>query len=229
MNIYIGYDSRETEAFNVCVASLKKHASKPINIYPLKIKELRNIGFYTRPDDPLSSTEFTFTRFLVPFLQSYKNAALFCDCDFLFLDDVCKVFDLLDNSKAIQCCKHDYTPTSEYKMDGAKQYQYPRKNWSSFVLYNCEHEANKILTKELVNTETGQFLHRFQWLSDELIGEIPIEWNWLAGWYKEGINGYPKAIHYTEGGPWHKNPKCTDYFDVWKNYKDSVDCPLPVS
>lgn len=220
MNIYIGYDSREPDAYNVCVKSIYKHASKPVKIYPLKITELRNINFYTRPNDPLSSTEFTFSRFLVPYLQSYKGTALFCDCDFLFLDDVVKIFELQDKTKAIQCCKHDYKPTSEYKMEGSKQYVYPRKNWSSLVLYNCEHEANKALTKEIVNTESGQYLHRFQWLDDSLIGDIPINWNWLVGWYKEGIDGTPKALHFTEGGPWHKNQTHTEYFDVWEKYKN---------
>lgn len=218
LNVYIGWDSRESKAYEVCVKSILKHASKPIKIYPLKINNLRDVGFYTRPDDELSSTEFTFSRFLVPYLNSYKGKALFCDCDFLFLDDIVKVFEMANEDKAIQCCKHDYKPSSEFKMDGAKQYLYPRKNWSSLMLFNCGHDANKSLTKELVNTESGQYLHRFQWLSDDLIGDIPVEWNWLVGWYKEGIDGKPKALHYTEGGPWHKGYENCEYSELWNSY-----------
>lgn len=218
LNVYIGWDSRESKAYEVCVKSILKHASKPIKIYPLKINNLRDVGFYTRPDDELSSTEFTFSRFLVPYLNSYKGKALFCDCDFLFLDDIVKVFEMANEDKAIQCCKHDYKPSSEFKMEGAKQYLYPRKNWSSLMLFNCGHDANKSLTKELVNTESGQYLHRFQWLSDDLIGDIPVEWNWLVGWYKEGIDGKPKALHYTEGGPWHKGYENCEYSELWNSY-----------
>jgi len=218
LNVYIGWDSREPKAYDVCVKSILKHASKKINIYPLKLKDLRNIKFYTRPDDELSSTEFTFSRFLVPYLNSYKGNALFCDSDFLFLDDIVKIFEMADKDKAIQCCKHDYKPASEFKMEGARQYLYPRKNWSSLMLFNCEHEANIPLTKELANTESGQYLHRFQWLSDDLIGDIPIEWNWLVGWYKEGLNGHPKALHYTEGGPWHKGYENCEYSELWNAY-----------
>ena len=127
------------------------------------------------------------------------------------------------------CVQHDYNPTGETKMDGRLQSIYPRKNWSSLVLWNCGHPSNKIVTKELVNdpSTTGKYLHRFSWLKDHEIGEINHEWNWLVGWYEEPKNGYPKAIHYTEGGPWFPEYRFCDYHEVWKrslsemmNYKD---------
>jgi lipopolysaccharide biosynthesis glycosyltransferase len=219
-DIYVGYDSREPLAFDVCVNSILKNTSNPtaITIHPLRIDQLRRSGVYYRPDDPLSSTEFTFSRFLVPFLQEYKGKALFCDSDFLFIRDVVELFELFDSTKAIQCCMHDYNPSSVYKMEGAMQHLYPRKNWSSLVLYNCEHESNQTLTTELVNNETGQYLHRFQWLKDEELGELSYEWNWLVGWYKEPVNGTPKALHFTEGGPWHKGYENCEYADIWRQY-----------
>jgi lipopolysaccharide biosynthesis glycosyltransferase len=218
LNVYIGWDSRETKAYEVCVKSILKHTSKNINIYPLKLQELRNLNYYTRPDDSLSSTEFTFSRFLVPYLNSYKGKALFCDCDFLFLDDINKIFDLADETKAVQCCKHDYRPTSEFKMEGAKQHVYPRKNWSSLVLFNCDNPSNKFLNIGNINELSGQYLHRFNWLLDDEIGSIPIEWNWLVNWYKEPKDGKPKALHFTEGGPWHKGYENCEYSELWNSY-----------
>jgi lipopolysaccharide biosynthesis glycosyltransferase len=220
LDIYIGYDTRESLAFDVCVKSILKHTlnSSLITIHSLKLQDLRNAGFYYRPDDPLSSTEFTFSRFLVPYLQNYKGRAIFCDCDFLFTEDILTLADLFDSSLALQCCKHVYAPKSTHKMEGAAQHLYPRKNWSSLMLYNCSHESNQKLTKELVNSQTGQFLHRLQWLTDEEIGNIPYEWNWLVGWYKEPEDGKPKALHFTEGGPWHKGYENCEYADKWREY-----------
>lgn len=219
-DVYIGYDSREKIAFNVCVNSILCNTASPtkIVIHPLKLDELKSKNIYYRPDDPLSSTEFTFSRFLVPYLQNYKGNALFCDCDFLFTKDIIDLFALSDQSKAVQCCKHNYTPKSTHKMEGATQHLYPRKNWSSLILYNCDHISNKALTRELVNTQTGQYLHRFNWLKDEEIGELPHTWNWLVGWYKEPKDGKPNAIHFTEGGPWHQGYENCEYADVWKQY-----------
>ena len=217
LTIYIGYDSREEEAYNVCVKSLLKYSSKELDIKPLILNDLIESGIYKREPDPLSSTEFTFSRFLVPFLNDYKGKALFCDCDFLFLEDVSKLFDLFHHSKAVQCCQHDYYPKNKIKMDGAAQHIYPRKNWSSLMLFNCEHPSNMILDPHMVNTHSGQYLHRFNWLMDYEIGSLPLEWNYLVNWYK---HGKPKALHFTEGGPWHENYKNCEYSDFWNRIKD---------
>jgi hypothetical protein len=217
LTIYIGYDSREDEAYNVCVKSLLKHSSKKLDIKPLILKELKESGVYTRDVDPLSSTEFTFSRFLVPFLNGYKGTALFCDCDFLFLEDVSKLFDWFHHRYAVQCCKHNYRPTNKTKMDGASQHIYPRKNWSSLMMFNCEHPSNMILDPFMVNTHSGQYLHRFNWLMDYEIGSLPIEWNYLVNWYKHGS---AKALHFTEGGPWHENYKNCEYSDLWHKIKN---------
>jgi len=215
--IYIGYDSREKIASDTCEYSLRHTTEESIDIKYLKLQELKSKGIYKRGEDTLGSTEFTFTRFLIPYLQNYKGWALFCDCDFLWLEDVDKLFRLRDPKYAVMCVHHDYTPKEGVKMDGKQQHIYPRKNWSSMVLWNCEHPSNAQVIPEMVNKETGKFMHRFSWLKDSEIGRISHEWNWLEGWYKEPQDGKPKAIHFTEGGPWFKDYQNVDYADLWIN------------
>lgn len=215
--VFIGYDSREPIASTVCEYSLRHTTEEPIDVKLLKINELRDKGIYTRPDDALGSTEFTFTRFLIPFLMDYKGWAVFCDCDFLWLTDIDKLFAQTNDKYAVMCAHHDYTPKEGTKMDGKQQHIYPRKNWSSMVLWNCGHPSNRQVIPSMVNKETGKFMHRFSWLKDSEIGEVSHEWNWLEGWYKEPRDGKPKAIHYTEGGPWFENCQDVDYADLWIN------------
>jgi len=140
------------------------------------------------------------------------------DCDVVFVDDIKNLFDQADDQYAVMVVKHDYAPKEGLKMDGCKQLPYPRKNWSSMILWNCGHPSNQQLTLEIVNAQTGQFLHRFQWLDDAEIGSLSPEWNWLSGWYNEPQDGKPNAIHYTEGGPWFKEYRRCDYHKVWKLY-----------
>ena len=116
--IYIGWDKREPEAYDVARASLKQRASIPLEIAPIKLDELERQGHYWRSDDPLASTEFTYSRFLTPFLAGYRGAALFCDCDFLWLADVAELLDAAQPGKAVHCVQHDYRPTETTKMDG---------------------------------------------------------------------------------------------------------------
>ena len=217
-NIYIGYDTREDIAYQVSKFSILQRSNN-VSVIPLKLDELKEKGFYWRGEDKLGSTEFTFSRFLVPELNDYKGWALFCDCDVIFLEDINNLFNLKDDKYAVMCVQHDYTPKEETKMDGKQQTLYPRKNWSSLVLWNCGHPSNQKISKELINNPetTGKYLHRFSWLKDEEIGAIPHYWNWLVGWYKEPNDGNPKAIHYTEGGPWFENYRDCDYHQKWKD------------
>lgn len=217
--IFVGWDSREDIAFQVCKHSIFKNTKMPndVEVIPIKLDELRERGLYWRDPDELGSTEFTFSRFLVPELMNFDGWAVFCDCDFLFLSDIQKLFHYTEDHYAVMCVHHDYTPKEGMKMDGKAQLAYPRKNWSSMMLINCGHPSNKILTKELVNdpSTTGQFLHRFSWLKDNEIGQIPHNWNWLINWYQEPVNGTPMALHYTEGGPWFKEYERCDYAIDW--------------
>jgi lipopolysaccharide biosynthesis glycosyltransferase len=224
LKIYIGWDSREDIAYQVAKLSIEKHASVPVEIIPLKQHKLRKEGVYWREIDKLASTEFTFTRFLIPELNKFQGWALFIDCDFVFLDDIKKLFDHVDDRYAVMCAQHDYTPKSGVKMDGQQQTQYPRKNWSSMMLINCAHPSNRCVTKEFVNDQykTGAYLHRFSWLQDSEIGKLSHEWNWLVGLYKEPVDGSPQALHYTDGGPWFPEYEdceyANEYYKVERQY-----------
>jgi len=217
MKVFVGYDTREDIAYQVCKHSLESRNSN-VEVRPLKQTELREQGWYTRPIDKLASTEFTFTRFLVPELSNFDGWALFCDSDIIFIEDIKELFDQADDKYAVMCAQHDYTPKEGIKMDGQTQTVYPRKNWSSVVLFNCGHPSNRKLDLNLVNNPliTGAYLHRFSWLDDSEIGQISHEWNWLTDWYEEGKDGTPKALHYTEGGPWFENYRNCDWHLTWK-------------
>ena len=217
---FIGYDSKEDIAYRVCKYSLQKRSSVKLNIYSLKIEELIAKKLYFRSIDPLASTQFTYSRFLVPALMNYKGWAIFCDCDFIFFDDISKILVSLDSSKAIYCVQHDYTPKEKHKMDGQKQTIYPRKNWSSFIVYNCDHPSNKKLTPEIVNSESGAFLHQFKWLKDSEIGSLDERWNWLEGWTSNHNSNFPYAVHYTRGGPWFQEWQDVEFTNEWIKERD---------
>jgi len=216
MKVYVGYDTREDIAYQVCKHSIttKQPAAE---IRPLKQQELRDAGWYTRPKDKLASTEFTFTRFLIPELMNFKGWAVFMDCDMILTTDIKELFDQADDKYAVMCVQHDYTPKEGTKMDGQKQTIYPRKNWSSVMLFNCGHPSNARLTQDMVNDPeiNGAYLHRFSWLKDEEVGELDHTWNYLVGVYDDIKT--PKLIHYTEGGPWFENYRDCEFNELWKH------------
>jgi lipopolysaccharide biosynthesis glycosyltransferase len=220
--VFIGWDSREQIAYDVARQSLLDNASIPVEIVPIKLAELVSNGAYTRDVDPLASTEFTYSRFLTPYLAGYQGWALFCDCDFLFFGDVAELAQYQNDAHAVACVKHDYRPTNTTKMDGAAQTIYPRKNWSSFMLLNCEHPSTRKLTPERVNQETGAYLHRLQWAADDEIGSIPTSWNWLEGWNKKPTTGRPNAVHFTNGGPWFEEWYDVEYAEEWHDVATRV-------
>ena len=215
MKVFVGYDTREDIAYQVCKHSIT--TKQPLaDVRPLRQQELRDAGWYTRPIDKLASTEFTFTRFLIPELTNFEGWALFMDCDMILTTDIKELFDQADPKYAVMCVQHDYTPKEGTKMDGQKQTIYPRKNWSSVMLFNCSHPSNATLTQDLVNNPeiNGAYLHRFSWLKDEEIGELDHTWNYLVGVYDDIDT--PKLIHYTEGGPWFENYRDCEFNELWK-------------
>lgn len=222
MKVFIGWDSREDIAYQVCKHSIVTR-QPAADVEPLKQHELREDGTYCREVDKYGSTEFTFTRFLVPHLMNFNGWALFCDCDITFHIDVKEIFKQAQEQFAVMVVKHDYNPPAGEKMDGKTQYPYPRKNWSSVILWNCAHPANRALTKEVINNmgHDGAFFHRFKWLDDDQIGTLSHEYNWLVGWYKEPQDGTPKVIHYTEGGPWFPNWQHVEYGGYWEKERAS--------
>ena len=158
--------------------------------------------------DPISeapmSTEFAISRFLTPLLakQMYGEKAgwaLFMDCDVLARCNITELFELADKKYAVMCVKHNHKPLEGQKMDGVAQVQYARKNWSSVMLFNCDHPANDKLTVEMINSVPGRDLHRFCWLEDDEIGSLGVEWNYLVGHSPSGVN--PKLVHFTDGVP----------------------------
>ena len=215
MKVFIGYDPREDIAYQVCKHSILKHQPNA-DVRPLKQSELRDGGWYTRPADKLASTEFTFTRFLIPELANFNGWAVFMDCDMILTTDIKELFDQADDRYAVMCVKHDYKVKEEFKMDGQKQTIYPRKNWSSVVLWNCGHPSNKVVDQDMVNEKelNGAYFHRFNWLNDEEIGELDHTWNYLVGVYDDIEK--PNIIHYTEGGPWFENYRDCEFNELWK-------------
>lgn len=224
--IYIGHDGREAEATAVCEHSLTRNASERLFIQRVQEPALRHIGLYTRQwrvedgqrldvlDGKPFSTSFSFARFLVPILMQHSGVALFVDGDFLFLGDVVDLFSFHDPQYAVRVVKHRQDNATGTKMDGVVQSPYFRKNWSSLVLWNCSHPANQRVVPNVVNHMPGQWLHAFSWLEDEEIGDLPMEWNWLAG-ISEPVRK-PKAVHFTKGIPTMPGQENTPYADRWR-------------
>ena len=236
LSIFIGYDAREDVAYRVCQASIERRSSKAVHIQPLNQDALRRMGVYRRAASPGTwrdsadgkpfSTEFSFSRFLVPALTQWTGWALFMDCDMLVTRDISELFDLRDVSKAVMVVKHDHRPKEGWKMDGVDQTVYPRKNWSSVMLWNCHHPSNLMFGIDDVNNKPGSWLHGFGWLAENEIGELPKEWNWLEGWDKPGET-LPAIIHYTRGGPWFQHWRHVDYADLWVTEREGLSRDKP--
>jgi hypothetical protein len=220
LDIFIGYDSREDVAFRTLEHSIEKRSSVPVSIVPVKLKEVRAQGLYTRARGPTESTEFSLTRFLVPALSKYRGWSVFMDCDMLCRADIAGLAAQMQkqSDKALLVCKHEYTPSPERKFLNQIQTAYPRKNWSSLMVLNNQRCA--ALTPEYVNSASGLQLHRFEWIADDLIGGLPLEWNWLVTEYQ--YNPEAKLAHFTRGGPWFAEYGDCDYAGEWRAERDSM-------
>ena len=215
LKIFVGWDPREDIAWKVCRYSILRRTNpNKVSITPLIQSVLRAEGLYKRPIDTKAATEFSLTRFLTPYLAGDSGYAIFVDCDFLFLTDITEVLKEIDPSKAVSVVKHDYQPAETMKMDGCVQHLYPRKNWSSFIVFNCAHPAVRLLTPAVVNSADPAYLHRFGWLTDSQIGQIDKGWNYLEGWYPAQYDNI-KAVHYTLGGPWFEDKQECDFAEEW--------------
>ena len=219
ITVYIGYDTTnlgQQMARTVCERSIRRYNST-VQIKTLELQDLRDSGVYTRPHDDKQSTEFTYTRFLVPYLNDYKGFAVFCDSDFLWQRNIEHLLNYADSSLSVSCVHHEYTECpNKLKMDGFKQEWYPRKNWSSLMLFDCEHEHCKLLTPEVVSSQSPKYLHRMEWTDDACIGQIPHSFNYLVGYYN--THKRPAAYHFTDGGPWHKDTVDCLHADKWLNH-----------
>jgi lipopolysaccharide biosynthesis glycosyltransferase len=214
IKVFIGFDPVESVAWHTMTHSIFSQSSQPVAIIPVNLANLR--GIFTRERHPKQSNEFSFTRFLVPYLSNYEGYALFFDCDMLLRGDISEIFNAIKDApdKAVYVVKHDYQPRDDIKYLGTVQYKYPRKNWSSVVLWNCGHPSNRQVTPDLVNSAKPMFLHRFNWLTDEEIGDLDVRWNWLVGEYDKPPEDV-KNVHWTVGGPYFNEYHHTDFADEW--------------
>jgi lipopolysaccharide biosynthesis glycosyltransferase len=215
LKVFIGWDSKEIDAYEVARHSVLRHSSVELEIVPLNVHHLRKQGIYYRNLDPLASTEFSYTRFLAPYLSGFEGKIVFFDCDFLWCGDIGQLISQATGDFAVWCVKHEYEPKESTKMNGAIQSAYPRKNWSSLMVFNANHKSTRNLTIKSVSESTPAYLHRMQWANDSEIGELDFTWNWLEGVYPKPKSGTPEAIHFTRGGPWFKQWKEVDYAELW--------------
>jgi hypothetical protein len=220
IQVYIGFDTREVVAYHVLVNSIIRHASGPVSFTPVALAHLGSV--FSRSMDPKQATEFSFSRFLVPYLSGYRGWSMFLDCDMLFLDDIYALWEQRDDRYAAMVVKHDYVPKSGTKMFNQVQTRYPKKNWSSLMLFNgprCH-----ALTPEYVNTASGLELHQFKWLESEaMIGDLAIGWNYLVGEYE--FSRDVKNLHFTLGGPYIKGFEGCDYAEVWfEEFERAFSC-----
>lgn len=211
MRVFIGYDSRESVAFYTLAHSVLRRASVPVSIAPVMQSQLGNL--YRRERGPTESTEFSLTRFLVPALSAFQGWSVFMDCDMLCRVDIAGLQAHIDRQrdKAVLVCQHDYIPKTERKFLDQVQTKYPRKNWSSLMVFN--NERCQALTPDYVNNAPGLDLHRFKWLDDKLIGSLPLEWNWLVGEYAYRADA--RIVHFTLGGPYFEEYRGCDYAEEW--------------
>jgi len=230
LQIFVGYDSREPIAYHILCSSILRRASGPVSFTPLVQPALREAGLYTRPRAKVESTEFSLTRFLVPHLSHFEGLSIFMDCDMLCHDDIYALVAEAeaDPKRAVYVCQHDYTPKTTTKFLGQRQSVYPRKNWSSLMIFRNAYCRD--LTPEYVNAAVPSVLHQMHWTHEDWIGALPLDWNHLVGEYEP--NAAAKMFHYTLGGPWFRDYQHCDHAKAWFEELDlampSMNVPKPV-
>ena len=218
IKLVIGFDQRESVAYHTFCQSIIEHASAPLTFIPLAINSLKEY----KEVHVDGSNDFIYSRFLTPYLNNFEGWAIFADGDMICQADIKELWNLRDESKALLVVKHNYETKVSKKYLGNKNENYPRKNWSSVILWNCSHPKHRILTPEFIAKQPGSYLHRFSWLDDSDIGELPKEWNWLAIEYSENKNA--KLIHYTLGTPCFKEYKDSEMASIWySTYQKTIE------
>ncbi len=207
--LVVGFDQREAVAYHTFCQSVLEKASLPVQFTPLAENTLA--GYKETHTD--GSNRFIYSRFLTPYLSDYAGWAIFADGDMVCQADIAELWALRDPTKAVQVVKHDYRTKANVKYLGNRNENYPRKNWSSVILWNCAHEAHRVLTPAFVQRMPGSYLHRFSWLDDTLIGELPREWNWLAIEYPD--NPQARLVHFTLGTPCFAEYRDREMSPLW--------------
>lgn len=212
LKVFIGFDPKETLPFHVLANSIRRHSSKPIAVIPIDIRNLKE--FFNRPISSNQSNEFSITRFLVPYLSDFDGISVFMDCDMLVRFDMNQLLTLDFDDYDLALVKHDYTPRRSVKYLGAVQEAYPKKNWSSFVVWNCASKSARHLTLEYVLEASPKQLHRFEHIPEEKIYDLGIDYNFLVEEY-DSQDKKPKVIHWTNGGPYFNDFKDADFAEEW--------------
>ena len=218
-DVYIGFDPSESVAASVLQHSIRARSSIPVRVTLLMLDQLREI--HKRERHHLQSTEFSFTRFLTPYLNRYSSHSIYMDCDMLMLGDIADLYKEAEQTYApVSVVKHDYKPENTVKMLGQKQTQYEKKNWSSLMVFWGKHYDCMHLTPEVVDEESGLHLHQFAWATD--VGEIDGRWNHLVGYDERPLEDIA-MLHWTEGGPWWERYKNAEYADIWFEEKERME------
>ncbi len=217
IRIVVGFDQREAIAYHTFSQSVLEKSSLPVLFLPLSMNTLK--GYKETHND--KSNDFVYSRFLTPYLHNFEGWAIFADGDMVCQSDIKELWDLRDETKALQVVMHDYKTKFTQKYLGNTNENYPRKNWSSLILWNCSHPKHKVLTPDFISSQTGKYLHRFSWLDDKDIGELPIDWNWLAIEYPN--NPKAKIIHYTLGTPCFRDYRNTEMAGAWHEIQKKVN------
>jgi lipopolysaccharide biosynthesis glycosyltransferase len=222
IKVFIGFDSREDVAVNVLTDSIQARSSKPVQIGQVRLTQLEEV--YRRSKHPLQSTEFSFSRFLVPWICGYQGWAIFMDADMLCQGDITELWDLRDERYAVQVVQHNHHCSSGWKFQGMPQSPYRRKNWSSVMLFNCAR--CKALSPHYVNSASGLELHQFTWTKTEEIGALPPQWNVLVG--VQEVPADARLLHYTLGGPWFDDCRSVPRSELWETARQALNHPLPL-
>lgn len=217
IRVFIGYDATESAAYHVLAHSIMRRASEPVSITPVRRSMLRDLFWRERDDS--ESTDFSLSRFILPALCDYSGYGIFMDCDMLCLTDIAELWEQRDPEIAVHCVKHDYTPSTDIKMLGARQSAYPCKNWSSMMMMNFSRCRE--LTRSYVNNAHPSELHQFRWVEPHEIEELPLEWNWLVGEYAD-THQQLKMLHWTLGGPWWPTYADAPFAQLWLSEFDSL-------
>lgn len=231
IRVFIGHDSKTPDHTRICRESILDNTNAPVLIETLNMQALRRAALYRRwhylseegklvdgIDGRPFSSEFAFTRFLIPALMQWRGWAIFCDSDFMFKSDIKDLWDDRDACFAIQVAQQDYKSKASVKKGGFQQSDYPRKNWSSLMMWNLYHPAHLTLTQHVVNTFPGDWLHRLNWLDDKDVGKVDPTWNWIEG----TTDGEPKAVHFTMGTPDIPGYRNAKHSSEWLRYSEKV-------
>lgn len=225
LQVFIGYDANEPIAHHVCAESIIRNTSVPVAITPLTLKSLNFTEPHSKPGYPPSNA-FIFSRFLVPYLTGFHGLAIWLDGDMVVHTDLADMVKLHKFGHAVSVVKHDYKPRRISKYLNQPNEAYPRKNWSSVMIWDCGHYSNRVLTKEFVQQKDGEYLHRLGWLQDFEIGELPKEYNYLVEEDNQSNDVAPKILHWTNGTPCFEGFSDSEFSGAWWGTYQQAIYPL---